>query len=77
MTRSFTSLVSSKPLQFLTTGPISAWDPLSRRLTIGGHLLWVAPMVSVLGVADGTLVTAIGHEDDSSARWIVTDLAFD
>jgi hypothetical protein len=77
MTRSFTSLVSSKPLRFLITGPISAWDPLSRRLTIDGRRLRVSPMVSVVGVLDGAIVTASGHQDDSSARWIVTNLAFD
>ena len=77
MPRSFTSIVSSSPLRFLITGPITAWDPLGRRLTIGGRRLRVAPRVSTVGVLDGAMVTASGHEEDSSARWIVTALAFD
>ena len=77
MPRSFTSIVSSKPLRFLTTGSIAAWDPIRRRLKIDGRRLWVAPTASVLGVANGALVTASGHQDNPGARWIVTDFAFD
>jgi hypothetical protein len=76
MPQSFTSIVSSTPLRFLMTGPITAWDPISRLLTIGGRRLRVAPMVSVVG-ALGTLVTASGHQEDSSARWMVTQLTRD
>jgi hypothetical protein len=32
MSRSFTSVVSSKPLRFLITGCIDAWDPVTREL---------------------------------------------
>jgi hypothetical protein len=77
VTRSFTSVVSSKPLRFLITGSIAAWDPIGRRLKIDGRRLWLAPKVAVLGVADGVLVTASGHQETRSARWIVTDFAFD
>jgi hypothetical protein len=77
MPRSFTSIVSSTPLRFLITGSIAAWDPARRRLKIDGRRLWVAPTVAVFGVLDGALVTASGHQDDSSARWMVTDFAFD
>jgi hypothetical protein len=77
MARSFTSVVSSKPLRFLITGSIAAWDPIRRRLKIDGRRLWVAPAVAVSGVADGALVTASGHQEHPSARWIVTDFAFD
>ena len=77
MPRSFTSIVSSMPLRFLITGSISAWDPGRRRMRIDGRRLWVAPAVEVFGVADGVLVTASGHQDQPSARWMVTDFAFD
>ena len=77
MPRSFTSVVSSQPLRFLITGSIAAWDPVRRRLKIDGRRLWVAPTVAVVGVANGALVTASGHQDPPSARWIVTDFAFD
>ena len=77
MTRSFTSVVSSKPLRFLVTGSIAARDPVGRQLMIEGRHLWVAPKVAVFGVADGALVTASGHQEDPGARWIVTHLAFD
>jgi hypothetical protein len=60
---SFTSVVFSKPLRFLITGSITAWDPVGRRLRIDGRRLWVAPTVAVVGVANGVLV-------------IVTDFAF-
>ena len=42
-----------------------------------GRRLWVAPTVAVLNVANGVLVTASGHQDHSSARWVVTGFAFD
>lgn len=77
MPRSFTSVVSSKPLRFLITGSIRSWDPIRRRLKIDGRRLWVAPTVEVVGVANGVLVTASGHQDRPSARWIVTGFAFD
>jgi hypothetical protein len=77
MPRSFTSVVSSKPLRFLITGSIAAWDPVGRRLKIDGRRLWVAPTVAVFAVANGALVTASGHQDHPSARWIVTDFTFD
>jgi hypothetical protein len=76
MPRSFTSIVCSKPLRFLITGPINAWDPIRRRLRIDGRRLWVAPSVAVDGVANGILVTASGHRGDPGTRWIVTDFTF-
>jgi hypothetical protein len=76
MPPSFTSIVSSKPLRFLITGPIAAWDPVKRRLRIDGRRLWVAPTVAVDALANGVLVTATGHQGDPGTRWIVTDFAF-
>ena len=76
MSPSFTSIVSSKPLRFLMTGSITAWDPVRRRLKIDGRRLWVAPTVAVGGVANGALVTASGHQEDVTGRWIVTQLTF-
>ena len=64
MTRSFTSVVSSKPLRFLVTGSITAWDPVGRRLRIEGRRLWVAPKVAVFGVADGVA----GHGQRAPGR---------
>jgi hypothetical protein len=72
MSRSFTSVVSSNPLRFLITGSIAAWDPVRRRLKIDGRRLWVAPTVAILGIVNGAMVTAIGHQEDLTARWIVT-----
>jgi hypothetical protein len=77
MPRAFTSIVSSTPVRFLITGSIAAWDPVAREMKIGEHRLLVAPAVSVFGVADGALVTASGHQEHPSARWVVTDFAFD
>jgi hypothetical protein len=77
MARSFTSVIASTPAQFLITGSVAAWDPARRRLKIDGRRLWVAPAVAVAGVANGVLVTASGHQDRPSARWIVTGFAFD
>jgi hypothetical protein len=77
MPRSFTSIVSSTPLRFLITGSIAAWDPVRRRLKIGGRRLWVVPAVSIFRVANGALVTASGHQEHPSARWMVTNFAFD
>jgi hypothetical protein len=34
-------------------------------------------MVSIVGVLNGAMVTAGGHQEGSSARWMVTELAFD
>jgi hypothetical protein len=76
MPRSFTSIVSSRPLRFLITGSITAWDPARRRLRIDGRRLWVAPTVAVGGVANGVVVTATGHQGDPGTPWIVTDFAF-
>ncbi len=77
MPQSFTSVVSSHPLRFLITGSIGAWDPVRRRLRIDGRRLWMAPTVALSGVRDGVLVTAGGHQEDLTARWIVTQLTFD
>ncbi len=52
-------------------GPITAWDPITRLLTIGGRVCRGGPLVSVFG-APGTLVMASGHQEDSSVRWIGT-----
>ena len=53
MSGSFTSVVSSKPLRFLITGCIDAWDPVTRELRIDHDQLWVAPGVSVMGLRAG------------------------
>jgi hypothetical protein len=45
MPRLFTSIVSSKPLRFLITGSITAWDPVRHRLRIDGRRLPMLPPV--------------------------------
>ena len=61
----------------LMVGPIDTWEPLERRLKIGGRLLWVASSVSVIGLSPGTRVTLSGHQEHQTARWIVTLLRID
>jgi hypothetical protein len=77
MTSSFTSVVSSKPLRVLITGLIGAWDPVERELWIGHDHFWVAPGVSVTGLRAGASVTALGYQEDLTARRIVTALTVD
>jgi hypothetical protein len=35
---------------------------------------WLSPGVSVAGLIQGARVTAIGYQDDVTARWVVTQL---
>jgi hypothetical protein len=64
-------------LQFSIAGTIVTWDSFGRWLRIGERNFWVAPSVSVAGLAPGARVTASGHQEDLTARWIVTDLTLD
>ena len=77
MTRSFTSVVSSKPWRALITGLLDAWDPVGREMRIGPDHFWVAPGVSVTGLRPGASVTAFGYQEDLPDRRIVTDLTLD
>lgn len=63
-----------EPLRFSITGPIATWDPLGRWLRFGERNLWVVPGVSLAGLTPGARVTAIGHQEKGTARWIVTQL---
>jgi hypothetical protein len=65
------------PRSFTIAGTIDTWDAFGRWLRIGARTLWVAPSVSVAGLAPGARVTASGHQEDRTARWIVTDLVLD
>jgi hypothetical protein len=65
------SMASPNTRTFLTTGMVLAWVPATRVLYLAGQRLWVAPDVSVEGVALGVVLTALGHED-SSGRRVVT-----
>jgi hypothetical protein len=69
-----TSFPSSTDLRFSIAGLIASWDPFGRWLRIGVRNFWLAPGVSVAGLAPGASVTATGHQDDTTARWIVTQL---
>jgi hypothetical protein len=75
MTTPFPSPTAPEPLRFSITGTIATWEPFERWLRIGVRNFWVAPGVSVAGLSPGILVTVNGHQDDLSARWIVTALA--
>jgi hypothetical protein len=57
-------------------GIVSALDPLTRVLHIGGHKLWVPPEISLATVAIGATATASGHEEPSG-RLVVTRLTLD
>ena len=65
---------SSSDLRFSIAGLIASWDPHGRWLRIGVRNFWLSPGVSVAGLVQGARVTAIGHQDDVTARWIVTQL---
>jgi hypothetical protein len=58
----------ARPL--VLAGLVSAWDPRSRVLHIGGHELWLLPQVSLANLAIGKLATAIGHEEHSGRRFV-------
>jgi hypothetical protein len=73
----FPSPSVSESLRFSITGPIVTWEPFGRWLRIGARNFWVAPGVAVAGLAPGALVTAIGYQEDLTARWIVTTLTLD
>jgi hypothetical protein len=58
---------------FTLNGFITHWDSVTRVLHIGEHTLWVMPGVSILDVATGVKITAIGHRDAHNRR-MVTEL---
>jgi hypothetical protein len=64
-------------LRFAIAGRITAWDPTDRRVQIGPGDFWVAPGVSVSGVAPGVHVTVLGHVEPPDPRWIITTLMLD
>jgi hypothetical protein len=74
MTTVFPSPPVPESLQFSIAGTIVTWDSFGRWLRIGERNFWVAPSVSVAGLAPRVRVTASGYQDDRTARWIVTDL---
>jgi hypothetical protein len=74
MTTPFPSPTAPEPLRFSILGTIVTWDSFGRWLRIGERNFWVAPSVAVTGLAPGARVTASGHQEDLTARWIVTDL---
>jgi hypothetical protein len=61
------------PFRFLLAGIVSAWNPRTSVLHIGGREHWVAPEVSVVGVRTGVTDTVVGHADADSRR-VVTQL---
>lgn len=68
---------SAPEAQFSITGTIATWDPFGRWLCIGEHEFWLAPGVSGTNLVPGARVTASGHHDELTARWIVTILTLD
>jgi hypothetical protein len=71
-----TSGSDSKRLEFAITGDITVWDPIRRYLQIGMRDFLVAPEVSIADprLGPGIKVTVLGHQDNLTARWIVTQL---
>jgi hypothetical protein len=65
---------TAEPLRFSILGTVVTWDSFGRWLRMGERNFWVAPGVLVAGLTPGARVTAIGHQDDLTARWIVTDI---
>ena len=60
--------VDPNPLQFLISGIVSAWDPVTRLLQVSRYELWVAPEVVLAHEAVGARGTASGHEERSGRR---------
>ena len=60
------------PHRFAISGRIKMWDPAERWLWIDERPLWVAPGISVRDLVAGSSVTAIGHREKPSGRWVVT-----
>jgi hypothetical protein len=56
---------------FVIKGEIRAWDPFTRELQIGTHLVSVAPSVPTMRLKCGVTGTVSGQEDCLSGRWIV------
>ena len=74
MTTPLPSPTAPDLLRFSILGTIVTWDSFGRWLRIGERNFWVAPSVAVAGLAPGARVTASGHQEDRTARWIVTDM---
>jgi hypothetical protein len=74
MTIPFPSPTPAESLRFSVLGTIVTWDSFGRWLRIGERNFWLAPGVSVIGLIPGARVTASGHQEDLTARWIVTDI---
>jgi hypothetical protein len=77
MTTPFPSPTAPDPLPFSITGTIATWEPIGRWLSIAERHCWVAPGVAVAGLIPGAVVTASGHQDHWTGRWIVTKLTLD
>ena len=77
MTTPFPAPTSPEPLRFSITGTIATWEPFDRWLRIGARNFWVAPGLSVADLKPGAMVTVQGHQDDLSARWVVTTLTLE
>jgi hypothetical protein len=63
------------PLQFAVSGRIKRWDPVERWLWIDERPLWVPPGIPVPDPVAGTMLTAVGHREQPSGRWVVTYVA--
>ena len=74
MSRLF-ALPERPPLRFAMVGDVSGWDPITRRSELGPSEVWVAPTVSVSGMAPGAVATAIGHINNTVPGRVVTALS--
>jgi hypothetical protein len=71
------SPTAPEPLRFSLTGTVATWDRFGRWLWIGERSFWVDPSVSEDGLTPGARVSVVGHQEDLTARWIVTQLTRD
>ncbi len=72
MATSVPSSGDAGPVRFAVSGRIRRWDPAERWLWLDERPLWVSPGVLVPTPAAGTVVTAVGHREQPSGRWVVT-----
>jgi len=59
---------------FVLDGTVVSWDPVTRVMQIGDHCLVISSAVAVSMPEWGTLVTAIGYQEEGEGPWIATEL---
>jgi hypothetical protein len=59
---------------FTLAGAITAWNVVTRELTILGYTLRLAPLVSTVGLELGRPIVVAGYRESSSEGMVVTRL---